>query len=264
MRRFLIEKIVSTGETLSITGAEARHMTRVLRLGPGDRIILMDPQGARFTGIIKSTSGSRVRVHVESPLPKPPPSPVAIILCQAVLKSRPMDFMIQKASELGVDRIIPFFSARTVVRLDEKRQAARMRRWKEVARSSAKQADRRTPAAIDPLRPFTDLISGFRDKKGIKVILWEREDSVDMKGLFREGGGRPEDALFIGVVGPEGGFTPGEVRIAEETGFIPASLGTRILRAETAAVTLTALVQYEWGDLGLPASATIDGLLSNR
>ena len=250
MRRFVIDRVLSPGMSVSISGAEARHMVRVLRLRPGDRVVLMDAGGARFQGAIQSMAPRGVRVYVEVPLPGPPPSPVEIILCQSVLKSRPMDFVVQKASELGVHRIIPFFSARTVVRLDEKRHAARLRHWKEIARSSAKQADRRAPAAIDPVRRFDDLMKRLRKKAGMKIILWEEEDTLDLKRVFRETKEKPGFRTVIGVVGPEGGFASDEIHLAGEAGFVPVSLGHRILRAETAAITLTALVQYEWGDLG--------------
>ncbi len=250
MRRFVIDRVLSPGMSVSISGAEARHMVRVLRLRPGDRVVLMDAGGARFQGAIQSMAPRGVRVYVEVPLPGPPPSPVEIILCQAVLKSRPMDFVVQKASELGVNRIIPFFSARTVVRLDEKRHDARLHHWKEITRSSAKQADRRAPAAIDPVRRFDDLMKRLRKEAGMKIILWEEEDTLDLKRVFRETKEKPGFRTVIGVVGPEGGFASDEIHLAGEAGFVPVSLGHRILRAETAAITLTALVQYEWGDLG--------------
>ncbi|MDY7035519.1 MAG: RsmE family RNA methyltransferase, partial [Thermodesulfobacteriota bacterium] len=115
MRRFFIEEIKPGDRSFIIAGPEARHIIKVLRMGRGDRVMLMDGKGSRFQAIIESVEGHEVLVTLEKSLPMPPPSPVEITLCQALLKSRPMDYMVQKTSELGVDRIIPFSSERTVV-----------------------------------------------------------------------------------------------------------------------------------------------------
>ncbi len=251
MRRFFVEKIDAEQTSFSITGPEAKHISRVLRMGPGDRFILMDGGGARFLALIESAVSREVRVFLEKPLPEPPPSPVEIILCQGFLKSRKMDYVIQKTSELGVDCMSPFSSERTVVRLKKDTLPVRMKHWREIARSSAKQSDRAVPAQIEGLVPFNELVAKWKEEDSLKVILWEEEGSKDLKGLLR---GSSIKKKFIGMVGPEGGFSRQEIEVAEDAGFIPASLGHRILRSETAAITIVALVQYEWGDLGLENS----------
>jgi 16S rRNA (uracil1498-N3)-methyltransferase len=251
MRRFFVEKIDAEQTSFSITEPEAKHISKVLRMGPGDRFILMDGEGARFLALIESAGSREVRVFLEKPLSEPSPSPVEIILCQALLKSRKMDYVIQKTSELGVDRIIPFSSERTVVRLKKERLPGRMKHWCEIARSSAKQSDRAVPAQIEGLVPFNELVAKWKAEDSLKVVLWEEEGSTDLKVLLREGSIQKK---FIGMVGPEGGFSRQEVEAAKDAGFVPASLGHRILRSETAAITVVALVQYEWGDLSLENS----------
>lgn len=250
MRRFFVERIDPKEGTLRISGAEARHMTRVLRMGPGDRLVLMDDAGARVQTVIRSTEKDGVVLDVERTLETPAPSPLSITLCPSLIKSRPMDLLIQKASELGVDRIQPFASSRTVVRLPEKRTAGRLRHWQEIARNAAKQADRGTPARVDDPVTFEILLEAWRESGDPKILLWEGEESRDLKRVLRDA--RPAPALAV-VVGPEGGFSGGEVDAARAAGFQPVSLGRRILRAETAALTVTALAQYEWGDLSLAA-----------
>ena len=248
MRRFFVEKIKTDGGSCIIRGAEARHINRVLRMGRGDRFILMDGTGARFEAVIKTTGHREVVVTLEKPLPKPSPSPVEIFLCQALLKSRPMDYVIQKTSELGVAHIMPFSSTRTVVRPDEERLTDKLGHWRNVARSAAKQADRDAPARIGPFYTFQDLMDRWKDEEGFKVILWEREGSKDLKSSLMV----PSPLeRFVVVVGPEGGFPREEMEIARKAGFISVSLGQRVLRAETAAITVVAIVQYEWGDLSL-------------
>ena len=248
MRRFFVEKIDAKQALFSITGSEAKHISRVLRMGPGDRFILMDGEGARFLALIESAGSREVRVFLEKPLPEPAPSPVEIILCQALLKSRKMDYLIQKTSELGVDCIIPFSSERTVVRLKKERLSGRIKHWREIARSSAKQSDRAVPAQIEGLVPFNELVAKWKEEDALKIVLWEEEGSKDLKGVLRES---TLQKKFIGIVGPEGGFSRQEIEAAKDAGFVAASLGNRILRSETAAITVVAVVQYEWGDLSL-------------
>lgn len=215
---------------------------------PGDQFILMDGKGTRFQVLIESAGTQEVRGIVEKPLPKPPHSPVKITLCQALPKSRAMDYLIQKTSELGVDCIIPFSSERTVVKFKKDRLANKMRHWREIAQSSAKQSDRGTPTKIESPSSFRELMSKWKGEDALKVVLWEEEGVKDLKALLRASSSVKN---FIGMVGPEGGFARDEIDVARDAGFISVSLGNRILRAETAAITIVAIVQYELGDLNL-------------
>jgi 16S rRNA (uracil1498-N3)-methyltransferase len=234
-----------------ITGSEARHITKALRMGRGDYVILLDGHGARYQSVIESVSPQGVRVRLESPLPSPSPSPVRITLCQALLKTRATDLVIEKTSELGVHSIQPFTTERTVVKLDGQKAKARVRRWREITHSATTQSDGRAPAEIGPLLSFTDLMMKYQKENALKVIFWEDEEGKDLKGLLRESSPMTE---AVGMVGPEGGFTQEEIRMAKEAGFTSVSLGQRVLRAETAAITMTAIIQYEWGDLSLNTS----------
>jgi 16S rRNA (uracil1498-N3)-methyltransferase len=157
-----------------------------------------------------------------------------------------MDWVIEKASELGVDSICPFFSERTVIHAGKSDLTDRLRHWQKVAQSAAKQSDRLKPAEIDPPQAFKGLLKRLEGNEGLKAILWEAEEAEDLKGLIKKSSLARE---FVGVVGPEGGFSAAEVQSATRGGFQSVSLGRRILRAETAAITLVAIVQYEWGDL---------------
>ncbi len=246
MRRFFVEEINSKGGALTITGPEAKHITKVLRMGPGDRFILMDSSGSRYQALIVSAASAHVSVLIEKHLPKPPPSPVEITLCQALLKSRPMDYLIQKTSELGINFIIPFSSERTVVKIQKNRYSNKIKHWMEIARNSAKQSDRDSPAKIYAPYTFKELIAECKGQDALKVVLWEEEQAEDLKGLLRT---FSQVKKYIGIVGPEGGFGSEEIAATREAGFIPVSLGNRILRAETAAIVMVAIVQYEWGDL---------------
>jgi len=123
-----------------------------------------------------------------------------------------------------------------------------LRHWREIANSSATQSDRGAPAQIGLLSDFEELIQQWKKERVFKVILWEEEEAKDLKAVLRASG---PAKTFVGIVGPEGGFSKEEIQAARDAGFISVSLGRRILRAETAALTLIAIVQYEWGDLSL-------------
>lgn len=248
MRRFFIEKInIKSGYCL-ISGSEARHITKVLRMGRGDRFILMVGEGKRFQALIESIESDKIYVTLEKDLPAPPPSPIKIILCQSILKSNPMDYLIQKTSELGVNRIIPFSSTRTIVRLRGERAENKVRHWRKIAQSSAKQSDRISPAIVNPPTGFHEMIDEFKNTDALKIIMWEEETTIDLKGILQK---EPSRKNVLCIVGPEGGFAQDETDYAKNAGFLSVSLGNRILRAETASITITAIIQYELGDLGV-------------
>jgi 16S rRNA (uracil1498-N3)-methyltransferase len=249
MRRFFVEQIPIPlqDQSLVIKGAEAGHINRVLRMGPGVRVLLMDAEGFRCEAVIESADRHEVHLRIERTLAPPQPSPIEITLCQALLKSQSMDFVIQKTSELGVHHVQPFYSERTVVKIQRERVHARLKRWQGIAVSAAKQADRLRPAEVHEPRSFAEVVNLAQTTGVLKIILHEKEGR-DLKSLLRS---TPEANRITGMVGPEGGFPPDEVKAAREAGFLPIYLGRRILRAETAALTLVAILQYEWGDLSL-------------
>jgi len=252
VKRFIVHRILEEKGRCVVRGREARHISKVMRMGPGDRFILMDAGGRRLHVVIETVADTQVRVSIEGPAASPGPSPVEILLCQALLKSQPMDYLIQKTSELGVDAILPFLSSRTVVRPPDERYTGKLRHWRNIALNAARQADRIAPAQVRAPAPFDRLMSGFAAEDAFKAIFWEAEEAQDLKRLMTASG---PARRFIGVIGPEGGFSEEEIRTAKAAGFRTASLGRRILRAETAAMTVAAVVQYEWGDLSLAGSA---------
>jgi 16S rRNA (uracil1498-N3)-methyltransferase len=246
LRRFLVPGVIPDQGDFTIEGPEALHMVRVLRMKAGDRLILMDGEGRRHEAVIRSMVPKGVMVGLEKVFDPPAPSPVKIILCQALIKAQAMDDLVKKTSELGVAVILPFHSTRTVVRLDGERFERKRVHWEGIAKSAAKQSDRQKVARIETLSDFGEMCRRFAGETHLKVILWEREGTGDLKDVLRR---MPRSRTVIGVVGPEGGFDNHEVALAAESGFSPVSMGRRILRADTAAITFVSIVQYEWGDL---------------
>lgn len=248
MRRFFVEQIPSQGQSLIIKGPEAQHINRVLRMGPGMRILLMDAEGFRCEAIIESAGRGEVHVLIDKVLAPLSPAPIEITLCQALLKSQSMDFVIQKASELGVHLIQPFSSERTVVKIQGEKTQGRLKRWRDIAVNASKQSNRVRPPEVTTPCTLFDLVEPWGREGFLRLVLWEDEKGKDLKSLLR--GSNPSKHV-VGIVGPEGGFSAKEVETLRKGGFVPISLGRRILRAETAALTLVAILQYEWGDLSL-------------
>lgn len=246
MRRFFVDEILKSQGSFAITGAEAKHIARVLRMGPGERIVLMDKTGGRFQAAIEKVDRHQVLVTLEKPLPAPASSPVHITLCQALLKSHAMDLVMEKTSELGVDRVLPYFAERTVVNVERDKGHGKVRRWQEIAQSAAKQSDRAQPAEIRPICTLKDLLALLREEPAMKILLWEQEATRSLKDFLCS---NSPASRVLALVGPEGGFTEREVKEAREAGFTSVSLGARILRAETASISLVTIIQYEWGDL---------------
>lgn len=248
MRRFFVEDMPREGGLISLTGKEANHMRNVLRMKRGDTLIVMDGKGHLFEAIIEEIHHKGVKVKIIKGLPPPPPSPVEVHLAQALIKSRPMDSLIQKATELGVGSITPFTSQRTAVRIRPEHLSWKMDHWEETMKAACKQSGRPNLPILNPPLSFEKLIGNAPHQGTLKVLLWEAEKVADLKGLLRSAG---QLSHILAIVGPEGGFTPREIRIARDAGFRIVSLGSRILRSETAAISLLSIIQYEWGDLSL-------------
>jgi len=247
MRRFLIDGVHRDQDRFLLSGGEAAHMTRVLRMGPGDKCIIMDKSGNRDLCEIEQSGSGHVTLKVLEHLSPPADPPVSILICQAVLKNRAMDLVVEKASELGVSCLRPFLAARSVVQPDEKSVANKMRRWNQIAGSAAKQSNRKAPMLIDRIHTFVEMLETLRyNERNLNLLLWEQETETSIGAAMTHSG---DLDTVTAIVGPEGGFTAAEINSARTAGVSSASLGTRILRAETAAITLAAILQYEFGGL---------------
>lgn len=248
MKSFFVEEIPGEGGLIFLTGKEANHIRNVLRMKRGDTLIVMDGIGHNFEAIIEGLHHKGVRVKIIRSLPPPPPSPVEIHLGQALIKSRPMDLLIQKATELGVGSISPFASERTALRIRPEHLSRKMDHWEEIMKAACKQSGRPNLPTLNPPLPFEALIENAPRQGALKVLLWEGEQRADLKGLLRSMEPLPH---IVAIIGPEGGFSPSEIQLARGAGFHIVSMGTRILRAETAAIALVSIIQHEWGDLNL-------------
>lgn len=243
MRRFFIEKDHITENTASLTGQDARHLKDVLRLNVGDTVLLLDGQGMEYQAGITAIQPGQVDLIIHSSNPRSKESPVSITVAQAFLKDKKMDVLLRQLTELGMTRFLPFYASRSVARPDKDRLKTRMARWETIARESIKQCERtRLPEISDTLS--FDAMLNAAGSSDLKIMFWEKE-SAPLQTQTLE----PHGSITI-LLGPEGGFTDGEACAAKGKGFITASLGPRILKAETASITALSLVQYLFGDMG--------------
>jgi 16S rRNA (uracil1498-N3)-methyltransferase len=248
MKRFLVEAIKPSMDRLTITGREARYINNVLRMKKGQELIIMDGKGQSFACAIEKVSYQEVKVRIKGPLPAQISSPIRITLCQALIKAQAMDYIIQKATELGVGAIRLFSSERTVIKIEPARAAAKISRWRKIMESACQQSNRADLPSLEPPVPFEEMLESTPKNDILKILLWENEETLGLKEIFN----RPSLPPHIwAVVGPEGGFAPNEIDAARKSGFQTVGLGNRILRADTAALSLLSIIQYEWGDLSL-------------
>lgn len=244
MRRFAIAPEQIDGARVTFDRAETRHLARVLRLRPGDLVIATDGRGREYTvrieGLGPSAGGTIVAVA-----PSTAESPLAVTLIQAIPKGDKMDGIIRATTELGVARIQPTLTARTVVSLDGPWRQRGIR-WERVAREAAKQCGRAVVPEIAAPAIFSEALAGVATV-ALRLCLWEREPRL-LGDLLEAVGERPASAAV--AIGPEGGLDPGEVEQARAQGWAVAGLGARILRSETAGPAVLAILQERFGDLG--------------
>ena len=244
MKRFFVEQLHDGENTVCITGKELHYLKNVLRLKKGDHIVVFDGRGREFLGSIENVSKGEACITIEKKIEVSRESPFEIILGQGIVKAEKMDLIIQKATELGVSRIIPFVTSRVVSKLTGQQVTKKNQRWQNIALEAAKQCRRSIIPKVGELKTFGEVLKGW--DKYTKIIPWEGEKENNLKAMLRP----DKSSGCIALIGPEGGFSDSEVVEAQQAGFSPVTLGPRILRTETAAISIVAIIQYELGDMG--------------
>ncbi len=256
MPRFYVDPAAGDairGGTVTIAGPLLHHLRDVLRYRPHDTLPLFDDCGRQYTVRIQRVTREALTAEVLDESTAPPPA-VEITLGLGVVKGPRMDWLVQKATELGVSRLAPLLTQRTVIRAGgpPANEAAlrQQRRWQRIAIAAAQQAETGRIPVIDPPEPFEAFLKAEREA-GLKVIFWEAPDQQrqPLHQVCRRVCRESRPARAVGLVGPEGGFVPEEVAAARTHGFVPVTLGRRILRTETAGLVALALLCYELGTL---------------
>ena len=247
MRYFFIEPAALQKPVVAIEGSEVRHIKNVLRLKPGDKIRVFDGEGFEYDASIQRFFADRVEIKIGRKFPGRKESPVQIAVAQALLKEKKMDRLLRHLCELGVTRWIPFICERSVPKPAEKRLSARADRWNQIVKESCKQCQRSKLPEIIKTLTFEDLLD-YGQSCDLKIVFYENE-SAKLKSLMPPNPpSSPREILLI--LGPEGGFSEQEIENARAAGCLVAGLGSRILRAETAAIAACTLTQFLYGDMG--------------
>ena len=243
MHRFFIPQLYN--EEMSITGVDAKHIGKVLRMQPGDKLQIVSDDGVSALAEVTDISESTVTVRCLEVLAESHEPAVKITLAQGLAKGEKMDFIIQKAVELGAYSIVPVAMEHSVVRLDGAKADKKVERWQKIAEAAAKQSKRDIIPQVQAVQSISQMLANNNCKS--KIIAYECEDRMSLKTALREAG-QLDDLLLI--IGPEGGISESELNKAREAGAVPVSLGRRILRAETAGLVAMSAIFYETGDLG--------------
>ena len=243
---FFVAPQAVRGETITIAGPLARHLCGSLRVKPGEMIWLGEDGGPRYHARLTAADRDRLTARVVSTSSPPQKHPPSIALGLALVKGDRMDWAVQKAAELGVARLVPLITARSIVRPKSGRTDHQSGRWQSIALEAAQQSMRwDVPVVAAPVS--FDAWCADAALGACRWLLWEDPRGTPFRDRLR---GKPRPDQVTLVIGPEGGFTADEIALAQQRGFEMVSLGSRILRTETAVVAALALVQYEWGDLG--------------
>ena len=245
MPRFFLPQVNIHDGRGVVHGQELTHLMKVLRLRAGDFVTVCDNTGWEHEAIIETLTSERGELKIVESHPSDREPSIAINLAVGLTKGEKLDWVIEKATELGITTIIPFSSNYTVPKLDGDKIQKRSERWRKIAVSAAKQCGRGRIPEVHSLCSFENFVRESWPET-LKLIFWENETDGSLREMFEK---CRETKSVLVAVGPEGGFTRGEVELANAQGFQSVHMGRRILRAETAAIAALAVVQFLWGDL---------------
>lgn len=252
MQRYFITPAQFGENKVLITGEDARHISRVMRGKPGDKVIASDGTGREAVVEISALGPDEVTAEIVELLSQTNEPWIKVDIAQSLPKGDKMETVIQKCTEIGAVSVIPFLSERTIVQYDERKEEKRIARWAKIAKEAAEQAHRSMiPAIRQPLKwkALLSLFGGY----DLVCICYEQEHGNQLRDVlypFAAGLDREASYKVLVVIGPEGGFTEQEVQEAEAAGAHSVGLGKRILRTETAGMAALTCILYETGELG--------------
>jgi len=238
--RVYVDSPLLAGRRQRMAGTAANHIARVLRLGIGDALTLFDGRGGEYAGSIDEIGKGFVSVEVGEHRPLERESALQLTLAQGISRAERMDWVIQKATELGVTRIVPLLTERSVVHLDSGQARKKLQHWRSIAIAACEQSGRNHVPQIEEPGPLLDFL--HTQTAGSRLLLAPDADRrlVDIASAA--------DPVTV-LIGPEGGLDESERQAALSAGFVAVRLGPRVLRTETAALSALAVLQHRLGDL---------------
>lgn len=245
MHRFFVPQLYN--EEMTISGVDARHISKVLRMQPGAQLQVVSDDGVSALAEIVAIDSEQVTVRCLEKLAESHEPKVRLTLAQGLAKGEKMDFIIQKAVEMGAYSIVPVAMEHSVVRLDGTKADKKVERWQKIAESAAKQSKRDIIPQVQPVQSMAKMLEN--NDCSTKIIAYECEDRLSLKTALHQAEEKGITDLLL-IIGPEGGISEQELEMAKNAGAMAVSLGRRILRAETAGLVAISAIFYETGDLG--------------
>ncbi|HLZ35879.1 MAG TPA: 16S rRNA (uracil(1498)-N(3))-methyltransferase [Nitrospira sp.] len=246
MPTFFVGSEAIASPIIRIEGPLLRHLKDSLRIQPEDALTVTDDQGHRYRTEVVTVTDRVIESRIIETASAPARTSPSLILAQSLLKGEKMDWVIQKATELGVDRIVPVHAKHSVVKLHADRVDHQRTRWQRIALEAAQQSERWTVPIVEEPATLPQLFSRYHACAS-KHILAERSTGPSLNVVPLPVGA---DKSVMLLIGPEGGWDQEEFRLAGEEGYGEMTLGARILRAETAAVATISIIQARLGELG--------------
>jgi 16S rRNA (uracil1498-N3)-methyltransferase len=237
--RFFISSEQVSGPQITLSGEDVRHIATVLRMKPGDELLLCDGQGTEYFARITQVNKSEIGAEITGQSKREPRFP-RIVLGQGLPKFDKMDWIAQKATELGVASIVPIVTERTIVKVRDEEK--RVSRWQKIAREAAMQSNRPDIPVVEKIQTYGRYLDTLTtDSETLLLFPWE-EGTQPIKDVLRR---RRDIKKIVVLIGPEGGFSSKEAELAKGKGFHLVSLGQNILRTETAAIAALSMIGYE-------------------
>jgi 16S rRNA (uracil1498-N3)-methyltransferase len=237
--RIFTEHTLAKGSQLELEPGPSAHVARAMRMRDGDILTLFNGRGGEYTATINTVGKKTVSIDIGEHRNPETESPLAILLGIAVSRGDRMDWVIQKATELGVRRLSPLLTERTEVKLKGDRADKKRLHWRQVAIAACEQCGRNKIPEIEPLQSLSNWIESAEAER--KFVLHHR-------ALARSGGTEAPASIAL-LVGPEGGLSDAEISLAENAGYQSLRLGPRVMRTETAPLAAIAILQSQWGDM---------------
>jgi len=249
LHRFFVDPEDIIDQQVYFSPAESRHIERVLRLRPGETVVVFDGSGWEYqVQLLGRESSGTLAGQILNREFQDRESPFKLVLVQGIAKGEKMDTIIQKAVEIGIDSIHPILTEHTVVQLEGSKRQQRQERWQAISRQACKQCRRNHVPPVFPLTSMESFLEQHSDQP--ILMLYEAEQECTLRKVLQNDLLPKQIQPWYLMVGPEGGFSKAEAALAQEMGALLVGLGPRILRTETAGLLAAGIILYELGDLG--------------
>jgi 16S rRNA (uracil1498-N3)-methyltransferase len=245
MNRFFIAEEQRDGEQILFSEEVSHQIKRVLRLQKQDQVLCPNGLGQTYLVALVDLEGKQAVGNILQTLSESTEPKLKVTLVQGLPKGERWDFILQKGTELGIHQFQPVLTERTIVRLDPKEAAKKNTRWHKIVEEAAEQSHREICPEVAPVLQLNQWLMG-KSKYDLLLLAWEEEKSCSLVTILQQ---NPEVETIAIIIGPEGGFSAEEAKRMQTAGAISVSLGPRILRTETAAMALSTMVMYHYGQM---------------